>query len=73
MEQAKVSLSTSPHRKLGVEIGTNGGRSAIMADVEIVGVKLAGKMADVEIAGVKMAGKLARRRPRTRTHAHTAN
>jgi hypothetical protein len=44
---------------LGVEIGTNGGRSAIMAVVETAGVRMAGKMAGVEIAGVKMAGKLA--------------
>ena len=56
MEQANVSPSTSPQRKLGVEIGTNGGRSAKMADDEIAGVKLAGNMAGVEIAGVKMAG-----------------
>ena len=55
MEQANVSPSTSPHRKLGVEIGTNGGRSEIMAGVEIAGVKMAG----VEISGVKMSGKLA--------------
>ena len=40
MEQANVSPSTSPHRKLGVEIGTNGGISAIMAGVEMAGVKL---------------------------------